>query len=130
MNTCPPVTVNGSPPRPTLTIVWPIRLSGPQVPCDACGSSQSFTEESMPSSPGGMCSWIACRVWLPSSRLIVIVNGVKPPAWMFVVPAVSDGAKGSGAAPGGPFGPDATSKDDAETDGSLLDHAVRLALVV
>ena len=45
-----------------------------------------------------MCSWIACRFWLPSSRLIVIVNGLNPPAWMLVVPAVSDGLNGSGLA--------------------------------
>ena len=35
------------------------------------------------------------RFWLPSSRDIVIVNGLNPPAWIFVVPAVNDGANGS-----------------------------------
>ena len=60
-----------------------------------------------------MCSEIACRFWLPSSRLIVIVNGEKPPAWMLVVPAVSDGSNGR-LAPGHgrPFGPEVIWKDE------------------
>ncbi len=47
----------------------------------------------------------------PSSRLTVIVNGENPPAWMLVVPAVSDGLNGS-VVPGHgpPLGPLVTSK--------------------
>ncbi len=48
-----------------------------------------------PGQAGGMCSEIAFRLWLPSSRLIVIVNGLKAPAWLLVAPAVSEGANGS-----------------------------------
>src|ERR1700733_2042103 len=36
--TFPPVTLYGFPPRPTLTIVSPIKLSAPHAPSLACGS--------------------------------------------------------------------------------------------
>ena len=63
-----------------------------------------------PSKPDGIFSWIAAQASaVPSSRDIVIVNGVKPPAWMLVDPAVRVGANGR-LAPGHgwPSGPEVT----------------------
>ena len=51
--TLPPVTVNGSSPKPTLTVVSPIKLSAPHVPASACASPHSFTPGKSPESPGG-----------------------------------------------------------------------------
>src|ERR1700733_13925295 len=94
MYTLPPVTVYGWPPTPTLTVVSPIRLSGPHVPALACASSQGVTLDSVASRPGGIASLTPCNGWGPSSRLIVIVNGLKPPAELLVVPAVREGLNG------------------------------------
>src|SRR6185312_9970345 len=118
-------------PRPTDTIVSPIWLSAPQVPAFASASSHSFTVASVPDMPSGMCSWIACRSCWPSSRPIVIVNGLNPPAWMLVVPAVSDGENGR-LAPGHglPLGPDVTSKLDDGCAASVPVHGVNDAVVV
>jgi hypothetical protein len=41
-----------------------------------------------------MLSLTAWICWLPSSRLIVVVRGVKEPALMLLEPPVSDGVKG------------------------------------
>src|ERR1700733_4935022 len=105
MYTLPPVTLYGLPPKPTLTVVSPIKLSWPHVPWSACGSPQSFTEESVPSSPGGIFNCTDCRFCSPSSRDIVIANGLNPPAWILVVPTVSVGLNCSGSEHGAPFGP-------------------------
>ena len=51
--TLPPVTLNGSLPKPTLTIVSPINDSGPHVPAFASVSPHSFTPERIPDTPGG-----------------------------------------------------------------------------
>ena len=79
-----------------------------------------------------MCSRMLCRFWLPSSRLIVIVNGVNAPACRFRLPAVSDGANGSGSAHGAPFGPEADLRTAARTlrAGGLPDHGAIDAVVV
>src|SRR5580700_2906809 len=91
-NTCPPVTRNGSAPGPVSTWVCPIRLSGPQVPCAACGSLQSVTAESSPNSPGGRCICNPLRNSSESVRPNATVNGVNAPAWLLVDPAANDGA--------------------------------------
>src|ERR1700722_1898913 len=129
MNTSPPVTVYGSPPTPTPTIVCPIRLSGPHVPRSACASPHSFTEDNVPSSPGGIVKRTEFRFWLPSPRLIVIVNGLNPPAWILVVPAVSDGLNGSGLAQGRPPGPEITRNVEDGDAGGVPDHGA-IELVV
>src|SRR5665213_4489494 len=105
MYTLPPLTLNGLPPRPTLTVVSPIRLSGPHVPAFASASPHSFTPESRPLSPGGMCSWMPCRFCWPSARLIVVVNGVNAPAWRFRLPVASDGLNVNGLSHGLSLGP-------------------------
>src|SRR5580700_12063409 len=96
MYTRPPLTLYGVEPTPTLTIVSPIKLSGLQVPSSACGSPHSFTPESRPDTPGGKCSWMPCSACSPSSRDIVVVNGVNAPACRFRLPVVSVGVNGSG----------------------------------
>ena len=53
-STLPPVTLNGSLPRPTLTIVSPIPDSGPEVPAFAWASGHSGTPLSIPETRGGM----------------------------------------------------------------------------
>ena len=66
--------------------------------------------ERVPDSPDGMCSAIELRLCWPSWRLIVIVNGEKPPAWMLVTPAVSSGENGSeGPGQALPLGPEVIS---------------------
>src|ERR1022692_109174 len=55
-NTSLPVTLYGSPPKPTLTVAWPTRLSAPQDPASAAASSHGFSEDTRPKRPGGMCS--------------------------------------------------------------------------
>ena len=78
MYTLPPVTLNGSPPRPTLTVVSPIRLSGPHVPALACGSPHSFdAREQSPAGPAACAAGCPAAFCWPSSRLIVIVNGAE-----------------------------------------------------
>jgi hypothetical protein len=78
-----------------------------------------------------MFKLIACRFCWPSSRLIVIVNGLNPPAWILVVPAVNDGANGR-LAPGHevPFGPCSMLKDEDVFTGVLPSHGVNDARVV
>jgi hypothetical protein len=77
-----------------------------------------------------MRSWIACRSWLPSGRLIVIVNGLNPPAWLLVVPAVKDGENGRGLSHGLPFGPAVTLNVDEESTVPLAVHGSIEATVV
>ena len=103
----PPLTVNGSPPTPTETVVSPIRLFGPHVPSLACGSGHSSMLDSTPERPGGSFASTDCRFCSPSERVIVSVNGENSPAWMFVAPPVNDGENGR-LAPGHgpPFGPE------------------------
>src|SRR5438445_5030648 len=122
MYTFPPLTVNGLPPRPTLTVVSPIRLSEPQLPAFACASSHNGNPARLPASPGGMCNWIAFRFWLPSSRLIVVENGVNAPAWTLVEPACNEGANGNELAHSAPFGPETIWKTEAELTDGLPDH--------
>ena len=58
------------------------------------------------------------------------MNGLNPPAWMLVVPAVSDGANGSGfahgffSAPKTPrtSGPEVIRNSEEESTGGLPDH--------
>src|ERR1700727_1978681 len=130
MYTFPPVTVNGSPPRPTLTIVSPICDSGPQVPAFAAASPQSVTFESVPDIPSGMCSWMLCRFCCPSSRDIVITNGVNPPAWMLDVPAVNDGLNCSGLWHGLPLGPETTLNCEEDSVVAASDHGLNVPVVV
>src|ERR1051325_1417407 len=61
MNTWPVGTVNGSVPKPALTVVCPIRLSGPHVPRLACGSGHCFTDAKSPINPGGRCNCTPLR---------------------------------------------------------------------
>src|SRR5271155_2279070 len=51
--TFPPVTVNGSPPTPTLTTVSPINDSAPHEPAFAWASPHNGTPFSIPETPGG-----------------------------------------------------------------------------
>ena len=65
------------------------------------------------------------------TRLIVIVNGLNPPAWLLVVPAVNDGLNGR-LAPGHgpPFGPEVIWKLEDVLTGALPSHGVNDACVV
>ena len=90
-----------------------------------------------------MCSWTDCMFCWPSTREIVVVSGLKPPASTLVVPPVSDGLNGSWApGHGPPFGPvmiwnfdsacfvaAASSPGEAGVLGSAL-HGTNVALVV
>jgi hypothetical protein len=73
--TFPPVIVSGSAPSPTLRVVSPTSLSGPQVPAFACASGQSFTPARIPERPGDSLSWTDSMLCSPSSRPIVAVSG-------------------------------------------------------
>jgi hypothetical protein len=73
---------------------------------------------------------MAWRFWLPSGLLIVIVNGLNPPAWKLVVPAVSDGLNGNGLAHGTPFGPETTLNVELESTGTTLEDGTIDAVVV
>jgi hypothetical protein len=130
MYTLPPFTVYGSPPTPTETTVSPISLSGPHVPAFACSSPHSFTFESVPETPSGIFNWTPCRFCSPSSRLIVITNGVNPPAWMLVVPVVNVGSNGSGSWHGPPFGPLTMSNVEEDSAVGFPDHGVNVPVVV
>src|ERR1700743_1615386 len=78
-----------------------------------------------------MCSVTACKDCWPSSRLMVIVNGLNPPAWMLVVPAVNDGENGKlGSGQGDPFGPLVTSNVEEAFTLSAPDHGAYVALVL
>src|SRR6202043_4239840 len=81
----------GSAPGPVSTVTSPISLSGPQVPAFACGSSQSLTFEINPKSPGGSVNCPPLRNSSESERPNASVNGLNPPAWLLVVPALNDG---------------------------------------
>src|SRR5229473_2839524 len=83
-------------PAPAPTVVCPILLACGQVPVLACGSLQSVTFESIPRSPTGVLTVTPDRRCSPSPRESVTVSGLKAPAWLFVLPAVKDGAKPAG----------------------------------
>ncbi len=68
-----------------------MRLSGPHVPSAAAGSPHSRTFENTPSIPAGICSWIPFKNSSSSLRPNDSVNGLNPPAWLLVVPALNDG---------------------------------------
>src|ERR1700704_421711 len=129
MNTWPVGTVNGSVPSPALTVVCPIRLSGPHVPRLACGSGHCFTEARSPINPGGRCNRTPLRTCSLSWRPIVVVNGVNAPAWMFVLPTVNDGENGSAPRHGPPANPEVTGKLDEDATGLVEDHDVNDAAV-
>src|ERR1700728_1587422 len=106
------MTVYGSPPTPTETVVSPIRLLGPHSPRLACGSGHSSTFERIPDSPGGRWASTDCRFCSPSLRVIVSVNGLNAPALTFVEPAVADGENGKlEPGHGPPFGPCSIAND-------------------
>ena len=79
-----------------------------------------------------MCSWIACRFCLPSSRLIVIVNGLNAPACDVRSCPPSATARTAAPRPGQglPFGPEVISNVEDASTGSLPDHGVNDAFVV
>ena len=58
------------------------------------------------------------------------MNGLNPPAWMLVVPAVSDGANGSGFAHGLPFGPEMMLNSEEDSVVGFPDHGVNVPVVV
>jgi hypothetical protein len=70
-----------------------------------------------------------CRLCCPSTRLIVVVNGVSAPAWMFVLPAVSDGSNGRGLAHAEPFGPLVIWNSDDGSAAAFPDHGAMAARV-
>ena len=65
---------------------------------------------------------IDVSAWLESGRPIVRLNGVKAPAWLFVVPACIEGASGCGFEHGVPFGPDVIAKGSEDESSCLPDH--------
>jgi len=50
------------------------------------------------------------------------VNGLNPPAWILVVPAVKLGWNGNGLEHGAPFGPLVILNSEEESIGSVPDH--------
>ena len=114
-----------------IAVECPIRLSGPHVPRAACGSGQGVIEEIIAAIPGGSFIEIEFSAWCPSGRLIVSVNGVKPSAWLFVVPASNPGLKGSGPfGHGEPFGPALIAKLEEGAVGAVPDHGVNEEVAV
>ena len=77
-----------------------------------------------------MCSCTLCKSCWPSSRLIVIVNGLNPAAWMLVIPPASEGANGNGLAHALPFGPETMLNVEDAFAVSLPDHGAMAAVVV
>ena len=66
-------------------------------------------------------------------KMIVVVSALNAPAWIFVDPAVSDGANGNGSLHALPPGPESIWKLEdglATSDGSLADHGCSVVVVV
>src|SRR5450759_3043881 len=85
----PPRRSARRPPAPAVVV--PICEAGGHVPVLAWASPHSGTPAIFPSSPGGVCTVIPPSRCSPSWRENVTLNGLKPPAWLFVVPALNDG---------------------------------------
>ncbi len=72
----------------------------------------------------------------PTRRLFVILAADrdrkwrKPPAWIFVLPAVNDGANPSPPRHAPPARPEVDRELDDESTGALSDHGVNDAAVV
>src|SRR5580704_18372316 len=77
-----------------------------------------------------MCSAMPCRGCSPSSRRIVITNGLNPPAWILEVPTVRVGLNGSGSLHALPFGPLVTSNVELESTAPVSVHGSTAAVVV
>ena len=54
---------NGVGPGPAADATVPIWLSGPQAPCEACGSPHWVTWETAASRPGGMFVVMPLNIW-------------------------------------------------------------------
>src|ERR1019366_6748195 len=125
--------VSGLLPGPASTTAWPSLDPAGQGPAFASVSPHCGTPAMIAEIPcGDLNDTVSIRCW-PSGRVRCMTNGVKPPASVVVVPAVSDGE--NGRAPdgeGAPPGPSAIAKlAFVRKSGAWgLLHGVRSALVV
>src|ERR1700689_4835027 len=121
---------NGSGPVPAAAVTVPICEEAEHVPCAACGSPHNETPARTPNSPGGGDSEIPDSACCPSAREMFATNDVNPPAAVLVLPALNDGANGSGEGHPAPLPSKLTPNVADGVAASVLEDGVSCELVV